>query len=89
MVVLGAIHALRVVHALGILHGDIKESNFMNCSNRSVFLLDFGFSKRLTMESDFALEMKELQNLLGRKNKGAVVLRPLRDACPSILAGIC
>jgi serine/threonine protein kinase len=62
-----AIWALRVVHNCGILHGDIRASNIMVCSD-SMRLLDFGFSRSISKGSysdDAADKVRQLQKLLG------------------------
>eukprot|EP01104_Vermistella_antarctica_P009497 TRINITY_DN2445_c0_g1_i2.p1 TRINITY_DN2445_c0_g1~~TRINITY_DN2445_c0_g1_i2.p1 ORF type:complete len:367 (-),score=43.04 TRINITY_DN2445_c0_g1_i2:1439-2386(-) len=68
----GAVTALRRVHKLGVLHGDIRLSNFTVDRGR-VFVIDFGFSK--VVEGDdtaglkkMRLEVKELQKLLKESN---------------------
>jgi serine/threonine protein kinase len=64
---LAAIHALRSVHGLGILHGNIRASNILVCFDSRVLLVDFGFSRSTTRASDLDLEMKQLLDLIGWK----------------------
>lgn len=44
--------ALRVLHAMNIVHRDIKPENIVyNPKNRSIKLIDFGFSAQLSNKS--------------------------------------
>jgi serine/threonine protein kinase len=40
--------ALEAIHRLGILHGDIREQNFI-ATESHVYIIDFGFSRKASM----------------------------------------
>lgn len=62
--------ALKEVHKCHVLHGDIREENFLVTKGGKVFVIDFGFSKISQNDSDFQCEFNDLRCKLG--------LRPLR-----------
>lgn len=66
--------ALQEVHNCQVLHGDIKEDNFLVTSDGSIFVIDFGFAK---ISSD-KLELKAEINQL----RSEISLRPLRLYSP-------
>jgi len=56
--------ALRKIHALGLLHGDIKEENILLRNNDGawkVWYLDLGLSRLSSSADDFAEEVAELR----------------------------
>jgi serine/threonine protein kinase len=44
--------ALQVVHAVGVLHRDLKPGNIMMRADSSIALIDFGLAKHADMEID-------------------------------------
>lgn len=66
------LQALKSVHDKGVLHGDIREENFVATENK-VFVIDFGFSRLQADKSELEEEYRSLEALLGcrttRKNK--------------------
>lgn len=62
--------ALKEVHKCHVLHGDIKEDNFLVTSDGKIYVIDFGFSKITVEESELE---KELNDFLA-----ALQLKPLR-----------
>lgn len=55
--------ALRAIHAHGILHGDIKDENFIMTKDK-VYVLDFGFSRKAT-QSELDDEYNSLRMMMG------------------------
>ena len=60
-------HAVKALHGLGVLHGDVRESNIMCISEAEhsckVVLIDLGHSKLGTPESALQQELLEAQQL--------------------------
>lgn len=56
------LNALSAIHGLGILHGDLREENFL-ATDTEVFIIDFGLSTRAS-PSELEDEYNELKCLL-------------------------
>lgn len=59
-----ALEALKSVHGLGFLHGDVKADHFLATKAGQVYLVDFGLSRRATGKGEFAREERELWHSL-------------------------
>ena len=62
-----AMHAVKALHGMRLLHGDIRESNIMCISEAEksykVILIDLGQSRLCTQESAFQQELLQAQQL--------------------------
>lgn len=58
------IEALEAIHNCGVLHGDIREENFIATKDK-VYVIDFGFSKLNSSRQERDAEMNELRSRLG------------------------
>ena len=58
------IEALESLHKLGVLHGDIREENFL-ATKDNVYVIDFGFSKLNASQQELDAEMNDLRSQLG------------------------
>ena len=53
--------ALKEVHKCHVLHGDIKEDNFLVTSDGEIYVIDFGFSKITVNESELERELNDFR----------------------------
>ena len=67
------IESLKTLHINGVLHKDLRPSNFITKENNQCIIIDFGFSEKYEQINEkeqeiFEIEMDELKELLYASN---------------------
>lgn len=77
--------ALKEVHKCHVLHGDIKEDNFLVTSDGKIYVIDFGFSKITMEESELEKELNDFRVELQLKPLRRSYSDPFKYRCDTIL----